>query len=146
MRNCARRSGESRQEDRMVAAYQVQRLVGTTAALVWGWAVIGCGTSSNDMSVGPGPDSTGITVKVTPSATDSMAATANADLLAFQDGDGPWTAVTATDGVYRFTVRDERYGVAVGCKGSFGGTALYYQLVSETSDLAVTGCDRSAGI
>ncbi len=128
----------------MVATCKMHRLAGTAAVIAWCSAVVSCGTSSmSDMPVDPGAE---ITVKVVPSAVPvSTDATANADLLAFQDGDGPWTSVTGTGGVYRFTVRDERYGVAVGCKGSYGGVALYYQLVSETSDLTVTGCERFDG-
>ncbi|TMQ07589.1 MAG: hypothetical protein E6J91_35050 [Deltaproteobacteria bacterium] len=143
MRHCARRS-RHRQETSMVATCKMHRLAGTAAVIAWCSAVVSCGTSSmSDMPVDPGAE---ITVKVVPSAVPvSTDATANADLLAFQDGDGPWTSVTGTGGVYRFTVRDERYGVAVGCKGSYGGVALYYQLVSETSDLTVTGCERFDG-
>lgn len=128
----------------MVATHRAHRLAGATAVIAWCSAVLGCGMSSmNDMPVNPGAE---ITVKVVPSTVPvSTDTTADADLLAFQDGDGPWTSVTGTDGVYRFTVRDERYGVAVGCKGYFGGTALYYQLVSEASDLTVTGCERFDG-
>jgi hypothetical protein len=41
--------------------------------------------------------------------------TANAGLVAYQDGDGPWQVVTGTGGNYTFTVTSGRYGLAVVC-------------------------------
>lgn len=41
--------------------------------------------------------------------------TANAGLVAYQDGDGPWQLVTGTGGNYTFTVASGRYGLAVVC-------------------------------
>ena len=64
----------------------------------------------------------------------------NAALVALQDGDGPWQALTGVDGVYRATVTSSRYGVAVGCATSVTGVSLYFQAVSEITDLVVTSC------
>jgi hypothetical protein len=97
---------------------------------------------------GGAPDSSGpatdVTVRVFPDGAPALTnATANADLVAFQDGDGDWTEVTGTDGVYHLGVHGDRYGVAVGCNGrGNSGTEFYYQSVAEAGELAVGGCIR----
>ncbi|MGH9884431.1 MAG: hypothetical protein ACREBE_02815, partial [bacterium] len=126
----------------MVAKYPYL-VFGVTAATITGLSTVGCGAESSSGPGAPGGPGAEIAVSVVPSIRASGDVMASADLVAYQDGDGPWVSATGTGGVYRFAVHDDRYGVAVGCTGYFGGIAIYYQLVSETSDLAVHGCDRS---
>jgi len=93
-----------------------------------------CGTSDHLMGSGAS-----IVLEVFPDGVPSATgATANADLVAFQDGDGDWTAVAGTGGVYQLTVHADRYAVAIGCSGT--GTRFYYQSVAEAGQLAATGC------
>jgi len=66
--------------------------------------------------------------------------TQNVPLLAFQDGDGAWTSLTGTAGVYHATVTGQRYGLAVGCGQPDTSLALYYQAVSDATDLGIDGC------
>jgi len=39
----------------------------------------------------------------------------NAELVAYQDGDGPWQSVTGHAGVYQFPVTTARYGLLAAC-------------------------------
>src|SRR5581483_4831297 len=108
---------------------------------------VGCGSSSSpgapDAPGAPGdgssPAAGNVTVKVFPDGVTSPGrVTANADLVAFQDGDGDWTQATGIGGVYAIPVTRDRYAVAVGCRGA--GTEVYYQALAEASTLAVNGC------
>jgi hypothetical protein len=110
-------------------------------------AAVGCGSSSSpgapDAPGVPGdgasPPAGNVTVKVFPDGVSSPGrVTANADLVAFQDGDGDWTQATGTGGVYAIPVASDRYAVAVGCRGA--GTEIYYQSLAEAGTLAVNGC------
>jgi hypothetical protein len=73
----------------------------------------------------------------------------NTEVLAFQDGDGPWTALTGVDGTYSATVTGSRYAVATVCRVtvttegtslSLSRVALYYLGVSDTTHLRALGC------
>lgn len=62
-------------------------------------------------------------------------------LVAFQDGDGPWIALTGTGGVYQASPGSPRYGVAVGCvSNSRSDVHLYYRSLSDPRELLATGC------
>jgi hypothetical protein len=88
-----------------------------------------------------GSGTTAITIRVFADGVPTFTGvTANVPLLAFQDGDGAWTALTGTGGVYHATATGARYGVAVGCGLPDGGLTLYYQAVSDATDLPVQGC------
>jgi hypothetical protein len=50
--------------------------------------------------------------------------TGNAALVAFQDGDGPWQAITGTDGVYKASVSAARYGTFVACERARDGAVF----------------------
>jgi hypothetical protein len=108
-------------------------------------AAVGCGGPSGAGTPGGGPDGSApgidITVRVFPDGVPTLTGTtANADLVAFQDGDGDWVEVTGTGGVYHRSVAGDRYGVAVGCGSPLGGTEIYYQSVAEAPELAINGC------
>jgi len=63
--------------------------------------------------------------------------TGNAALVAFQDGDGPWQAVTGTDGVYKASVSAERYAMFVACERARDGAvfvALGFYAVSDGTE------------
>ena len=100
-----------------------------------------CETTDRPGDDDPDPMGSGASIRLevfpegVPSATG---ASANADLVAFQDGDGDWTAVAGTGGVYQLAVHADRYAVAIGCSGT--GTRFYYQSVAEAGQLAATGC------
>jgi hypothetical protein len=87
------------------------------------------------------PAETAITIKVFPDLVPTYTGrTENAALVALQDGDGPWVALTGTGGVYGATVTGRRYAVAVGCTGPDPSVQLYYQSVSDTAEVLADGC------
>ena len=88
------------------------------------------------------PRNIDITIKTFPEGLPTYnGRTANAPLVAFQDGDGPWTALTGTGGVYHATATGQRYGVAVGCAVDFQtGISLYYQSTGDTREVLADGC------
>jgi hypothetical protein len=88
-----------------------------------------------------------ITIRVHPDGVPSYTGeTRNAALVAFNgDGGDSWTELKGTDGVYHAVATDWRYAVAVGCRrydyhGTVGGLRLYFQGVTDTTDLNVSGC------
>lgn len=97
------------------------------------WAA-GCGTSAH------GDD--GDDDMMMPSGATVMLEVDDADLVAYQDGDGDWAVAAGAAGVYRLAVHADRYAVAIGCAGA--GTTFYFQSVAEAGRLAATGCVRSA--
>jgi hypothetical protein len=125
----------------MSLRYGLWLRIGTSVAAAC--AAPGCGGKSGSGMPDGGMPATDITVRVFPDGVPMLdSTTANADLLAFQDGDGDWTEATGTDGVYHLRVTGDRYGVAVGCGSQLGGTEIYYQSVVEAAELAVNGCVR----
>jgi hypothetical protein len=75
----------------------------------------------------------------------------NTQLVAVQDGDGPWTALTGTAGVYTATVHGDRYGVLTSCvSGLYSGASLWYAAISDSTALYLDDCadpgPASAGI
>jgi hypothetical protein len=103
-------------------------------------SVAGCG--GHGAHVEPDASLGEVTIKTFPDGVPSFTGrTENAMLVAFQDGDGPWIALTGTGGVYQASPRSPRYGVAVGCSSSARSTvALYYQSISDPRQLLATGC------
>lgn len=67
--------------------------------------------------------------------------TSNATLVAFQDGDDAWVAITGEDGVYRATATGARYGFVIIC-ATTGATSrtTYYATVAESSALDGASC------
>jgi hypothetical protein len=87
------------------------------------------------------PKDTALTIRTFPDGFPFTGHTENAMLVAFEDGDGSWVALTGVGGIYHATATQPRYGVAVGCVAEFqAGVQLYYQAVSEITDLPVQGC------
>lgn len=70
----------------------------------------------------------------------------NTQLVAFQDGDGPWTALSGTAGVYTATIHGERYGLLIACTSSAyaGGPQIYYATVSDGTELYSQDCEEPA--
>jgi len=91
----------------------------------------------------PPPTAPQVAIRVYPNGFPYTGPTANASLVALQDGDGEWRPLTGTDGVYRAEVKSARYAVAVMCgRGLESATRLYYQAVSDTAELHTLGCRR----
>jgi hypothetical protein len=131
-----------------------------TQVLALGAVLAGCGGGSGDAGTdGPvpvAPDAAPtqgmppvplpmpISIKTFARAPDpATSQLANATLVAFADGEGaPWVALAGTGGVYRASVSLEKYAVAVGCAGDLtSDVTVYYQSVTDTTDLAIAGCD-----
>jgi hypothetical protein len=72
----------------------------------------------------------------------------NTDLLAYQDGDGPWQVVAGSAGVYKLTVTTGRYGVVTACKRASDGSAFvnlgYYAVSDGTSRFGLGFCAGAA--
>jgi hypothetical protein len=95
--------------------------------------------SPPDGAVPDGPPMHAITIRVYPDAVPSFTGiTENAALVALQDGDGAWTSLSGTGGVYTAAITSTRYGVAVGCTAA--SLTVYYQSTDDASDLPVDGC------
>jgi hypothetical protein len=73
---------------------------------------------------------------------------ANVDLVAFQDGDGPWQVATGVAGAYTTTVTSGRFGVLWACKRASDGSAFvnlgYYAVSDGKARYAVSFCASSA--
>lgn len=78
-----------------------------------------------------------VIIKVYPDGFPYTGRTENAPLVAFQDGDGPWAAVTGFGGVYRVNTTTGRFGVAVGCAAA---VSIYYQTAADGLEVAALGC------
>lgn len=67
--------------------------------------------------------------------------TESAPLVAIQDGDGPWTAITAAHGLYHVHLGSERYGVAIGCRdGQASSVKVFQRTVADGLDLRTLSC------
>ena len=92
--------------------------------------------ASIDVSTGPA------TVTFTNQLGDGRAA--NIDLVAFQDGDGPWQVATGAAGAYTTTVTSGRFGVLWACKRASDGAAFvnlgYYAVSDGKTRYAVSFC------
>jgi hypothetical protein len=100
-----------------------------------------------DAAMADAPDPIDITIKVYPDGFPYRGRTANAELVAFQDGDGSWTALTGSGGVYHARVTGQRYAVATGCVASPArNLTLYYQALSDTKEVHADGCSDATGL
>ncbi|HEX3763780.1 MAG TPA: hypothetical protein VHW23_34025 [Kofleriaceae bacterium] len=101
----------------------------------------GGGSGDGGSGDGGGSGSTAITIRAFADGVPTFTGvTENVPLLAFQDGDGAWTPLTGTGGVYHATATGARYGVAVGCADPDGSLTVYYQAVSDATELPVQAC------
>ena len=68
---------------------------------------------------------------------------ANTQLVAVQDGDGPWTALTGTAGIYTATIHGDRYGVMTSCATTTfgGGPTIYYATIADGTTLYFDDCE-----
>jgi hypothetical protein len=67
--------------------------------------------------------------------------TANGELVAFQDGDGPWTVLTGDQGHYQAIATTGRYGFLIACTNEFGGdTWLELSTTAESTAVAASSC------
>lgn len=108
-------------------------------------ALAACGkVSATAPDAGP-PDTAGpATITLHNAIGDGQ--TANGAVVAFQDGDGPWQALTGTGGTYTFAVASGRYGLVVVCDRSapatgqgipFNEVFVNFYAASDAGELAV---------
>jgi hypothetical protein len=81
-----------------------------------------------------------ITIRTFTPGVGRVGPTANATLVAFQDGDGPWTALAGNGGVYQAITDTGRYAVAIGCAGDLPTVEVHYASVMDTTELNADGC------
>src|SRR5215475_10311933 len=103
--------------------------------------ILACGEVSrtpSDASIDAGPAMITFTSQV------SDGKVVNTDLVAFQDGDGPWQVATGAAGVYTATVTSGRYGVFWACKRASDGAVFanlgYYAVSDGKSRYGVSFC------
>src|SRR5690606_13980982 len=67
--------------------------------------------------------------------------------VAVQDGSGPWTRVTGTNGSYRFDLASGRGGVAVVTPGTDGttATAIHFGTSDELTEMGARQCSAATG-
>lgn len=76
----------------------------------------------------------------------------NAALVAVQDGDGPWQAVTGTAGAYKASVSSARYGMFVACERERDGAVFvslgFYAVSEGTERFTIDYCmlENPAGV
>jgi hypothetical protein len=110
---------------------------------------LGCG--DNDPGQ-PEPDDPDV-VEITMTAYSAAALAANGGMqhvafVAYQDGDGPWQAMSGEAGVYKAKIQSRKYGIAVGCApfqrgdGSVPGSnvSFYHATVDEITTQQDFGC------
>jgi hypothetical protein len=106
--------------------------------------MLGCGGSSShhvDGAPDTPPDISGsTTLTITAYRT---AGPVNAQLVAVQDGDGAWTALSGSAGVYTTTLHSDRYGVMTSCATAMfgGGPSIFYASVSNGTTLFLADCE-----
>ncbi|HVV87964.1 MAG TPA: hypothetical protein VHE35_33215 [Kofleriaceae bacterium] len=93
-----------------------------------------------DDAASPPDAAPGTTVTLT--LQDGAGTTSNADLVAFQDGDGPWTVLTGDQGHYQASVITGRYGFVVACSSGLGDgdTRLYLSTTDESTAVTDFAC------
>lgn len=78
----------------------------------------------------------------------TSAGAVNTEVVAFQDGDGPWQVVTGENGLYSFSVKGPRFSIASACTVSGGGLSdvrlRYSTLTDGTSLVNDGGCAELA--
>jgi hypothetical protein len=101
--------------------------------------LVACGGGAD-----PGPDAgmpTPITITTYPDGAPYTGQPSSPPLVAFQDGDGPWTSLAGTTGVYQAVALAPRYGIAVGCDGPEHATlALTFQTTADATEVKLPGC------
>jgi hypothetical protein len=103
-------------------------------------ALVACGGGG----ASPAPDAdmpTPFTITTYPGGAPYTGQPSSPPLVAFQDGDGAWSALPGAAGVYQVVAHAPRYGVAVGCDNPDRATlALYFQATSDATDVRLPGC------
>jgi hypothetical protein len=109
------------------------------------FSLIGCGGGTHhtvDSQVDTPVDTPAVTgtLKVT---TYRSTGPVNTQLVVVQDGDGAWTAVTGTAGVYTATLHSDHFGFAVACTGNmFSSVYTIYAAVSDGLDWYIGDCSE----
>jgi hypothetical protein len=112
--------------------------VGAVVTGIFALLAVGCDGGATTSGDGGAPLGAGTRITLT---NVTAAPVSNLSWVAFQDGDGPWQTVDGKAGVYVFTVRGPRYGLAFVCDraGWLSGEVLH-ATVAELPSLA-TSCD-----
>jgi hypothetical protein len=74
---------------------------------------------------------------------------ASTDLVAYQDGDGPWTEVTGDHGVYALSVSQGRYGLVFGCARPDGPSLVelsYYAVSDGAQRFGIDACATGSAL
>jgi hypothetical protein len=110
--------------------------------------LVGCGGSSHHS-----PDSQVDTMVDAPAVTGTLKLTTytingpvNTQLVAVQDGDGPWAAVSGNAGVYTVMLHSDHFGLTVACSGPmFSSVYTLYETISDGLSWYVDDCSDPLG-
>jgi len=106
-------------------------------------ALVSCGGSSKhnpDAAVDTPPDTLPVTATLT-LTTYTASGPVNTQLVAVQDGDGPWAVVSGNAGVYTAMLHGDRFGVTVACSTTmFSSVFTIYAAVSDGTNWYVGDC------
>ena len=111
-------------------------------------ALVGCGGGGDGMTpmpdaapdAAPPPTPTALTIRTYADGPPFTGAPSSPPLVAFQDGDGAWTSLSGTSGVYQVTAQQARYAIAIGCSADRATLALYYRAPADGADIQLVGC------
>ncbi|MCW5802300.1 MAG: hypothetical protein KIT31_07925 [Deltaproteobacteria bacterium] len=100
---------------------------------------VGCGGGSGKDPDGPISEPAAISLTL---RDPGGASSSNAAFVAVRDGDGAWTEVTGTGGVYSARVMSNRYGWWIGCvrASGTGRNAIVYRHLDDGVDLEARSC------
>lgn len=103
------------------------------------WCITtGCSNSTMDPLQEPQP--------ATPRHVSIVTGHSGVDFAAYQDGNGPWTPLQSANGIYSFTARNLRYGVAIACiRNSNSGRSsltgiVHYRTTNEETVINELSC------
>ena len=103
--------------------------------------LLACGGSSNHPSPDGSVDSPPQGATTLTINTYRASGPVNIQLVAVQDGDGPWTVLTGNAGVYTTTLHGDRYGVLTSCvTATSPGVSLWYAATSDATTLYFEDC------
>lgn len=105
-------------------------------------ALVMCGACSFPDLVRPdGDDDAGPPAEVKITRRDGVLTD---DLVAFQDGDGPWTVLAPTGMAYLAKPTGSRFGVMAEChyETAYAYVQLVYRTVEDGTDVVLDGCQR----
>ncbi len=116
----------------------------STISTLLSFVLASCGGSSNhnDHTIDAPADTADAPVTTTLTVTNyRFTGPVNTQLVAVQDGDGPWTEISGNAGVYTTSLHGDRFGIVLGCVTTAYSTVFaIYGAVSDGTSWFVDDC------